>query len=249
MKPSFGFYKISFDEVICPDGQSINLMSKVTSSSTVNSYNPVRHLGKTTLSLIGGSLAGTLFAYNLGGFGLTLASHGYSLAAGAAAGGFIGAASGAFSRGKPSSIQPGNDLTIVPVNETSLNELSQIVCMASEKIDETEVAAQNNVKIEVLSVKKKKDLLGENALKVMLRITNNSDENYHLSNFFLRDSQGKEYASSVIDLNSDVFESFPPKEIKTTWIEFFVDYPKTSHWLVLKNLDYTKEIGIWKVKG
>src|SRR3989338_791311 len=103
-----GFYKISFDEVICPDGQSINLMSKVTSSSIVNSYNPVRHLGKTTLSLIGGSLAGTLFAYNLGGFGLTLASHGYSLAAGAAAGGFIGAASGAFSRGKPSSIQPGN---------------------------------------------------------------------------------------------------------------------------------------------
>jgi len=185
----------------------------------------------------------------LGGLGLTLASHGYSLAAGAATGGFVGAASGAFSKGKTSSIQPGNDLTIVPISDVSLNELSQIACKEVVSKNDSETISQNNVTIEVLSVKQKRDIIGENALKLMVRITNNSDENYHLSNFFLRDSQGKEYASSVIDLNSDVFESFPPKETKTTWVEFFVDYPRTSHWLVLKNRDYTKEIGTWKIKG
>jgi len=244
-----GFYKVSFDEVVCPDGSHLYFMSKVVSKSMTNAYNPIKHIGKTTFGLIGGSLAGTLFAYNLGGLGLTIASHGYSLAAGAAAGGFIGAATTLAGKGSPASIQPGNALTIVPVDEASLEELKQINCKQTSNLEDKKSVAKNDVKVEILSIKEKKDILGESALKVMVKIINNSNEHFNLNNFFLRDSQGKEYTTSFIDLKDNMFDEFPPNEMRTTWLEFFVDYPKTSHWLVLKSKDYTKELGSWKIKG
>ena len=244
-----GFYKVLFEKVICPDGKEIQLMTNITSNNEAKIYNPFRHIGKTTLSLIGGSLAGTLFTYELGGLGLTLATHGYSLALGAAAGGFIGTVAGVISEGKSATIEPGSDLIISPVDEASLNELKQISCNKPAQKEEEINISDNNINLEILSLKKKKDWSGETLFKIDILFTNNSDEAYKSTNFYLRDSQGNEYTSTLTNLaEENIFQEFPPKESKKYNLEFFVDYPGTNHWLVLKSKDFTKELGVWKLK-
>lgn len=245
-----GFYKVTFDEVTCPNGETHYLKNQIISKSERDTYNPFHHIGKTTLSLLGGSLAGALFSYQLGSLGLAIATHGYSLAVGAAAGGFIGTASGLVSSGKNASVEPGNELILAPVDEVSLEQLKQIACKKEDKKVSSEVAEtpeNKNVQLDILSIKEKKDLLGDSLLKIEVRFTNNTDKLYRLSNFFLRDSQGKEYTTSIIDVNQDPFIDFPPKQTIVTNLEFFIDHPKAQHWLVLKDKNFSEDIASWKI--
>lgn len=245
-----GYFKITFDKAICPDGENINLKSNLLSRSEARIYNPLRHIGKAAVGLVGGSIAGALLSYQLSGLGLAVASHGYSLAIGAGAGGFLGALGGIATKGKNSNIEPGNELVIIPIDDVSLDELNQVVCKNVEIAeDKKEEAIPTNVKVEILSVKEKKDLLGESALKIKIKFTNNSDKLYKLNNFFLKDSQGNEYTTSFTDISSDIFLNFPPNEIKNAQIEFLVNHPKASHWLLLKDQNFNEVLGMWKIKG
>ncbi|MBI3591630.1 MAG: hypothetical protein HY094_09685 [Candidatus Melainabacteria bacterium] len=245
-----GYFKVTFDKAICPDGTEINLKSSLTSKSEHKVYSPLQHLGKTALSLVGGSLAGALVTLNLGGLGLAAATHGYSLAVGAGAGGFLGTVGGVVSSGKKARIEPGSELTMVPVDDVSLEQLKQVTCKKSEPKEKEEVVKNDKnekVDLKILSVKKNKYALGEAMLKINIRITNNSKDIYRLNNFFLLDSQGKEYTTSIVDVDEDIFKDFPPKITKTANLEFFVDHPKASHWLVLKDRNFSEEIGKWKI--
>ncbi len=244
-----GYFKITFDKAICPDGKNIDLKSQLSSRSESRIYNPLRHLGKATLGLVGGSLAGALFSYQLGGLGLAVASHGYSFAIGAGTGGFLGALGGVAAKGKQSSIEPGDELVIVPIDDVSLGELNQVVCKNVEIVETNKEPAPTNVKVEIVSVKEKKDLLGESALKINIKFTNNSDKLYRLNNFFLKDSQGNEYTTSFTDVTSDIFLNFPPNETKSAQIEFLVNHPKANHWLLLKDQSFNEVLGMWKIKG
>ncbi len=244
-----GYFKIKFDKAVCPDGENILLESELSSRSEAKIYNPMRHIGKATLGLLGGSLVGTLFSFQFGGLPLAITSHGYSLAIGAATGGFLGAVGGIAAKGKKSSIELGDELIIVPIDDVSLGELNQVTCKNIEIPEINEKPAPINVKVEILSIKEKKDLLGESALKINIKFTNNSDKLYRLNNFFLKDSQGNEYTTSFTDVNSDIFLNFPPNEIKNAQIEFLVDHPKASHWLLLKDQSFNEVLGMWKIKG
>ena len=244
-----GYFKITFDKVTCPDGENIELKSKLSSRSEAKIYNPLRHVGKATVGLLGGSLAGTLFSYQLSGLGLAVASHGYSLAIGAGAGGFLGALGGIVAKGKKSSIEPGSEIVIVPIDDVSLSELNQVTCKPLEISNTNEEPKPVDVKVEILSVKEKKDFLGESALKINIKFTNNSNKLYKLNNFFLKDSQGNEYTTSFTDVNDDIFLNFPPNEIKNAQIKFLVNHPKASHWLLLKDQSFNEVLGMWKIRG
>ncbi|MBI2995887.1 MAG: DUF4352 domain-containing protein [Candidatus Melainabacteria bacterium] len=239
-----GFYKVTFNKAICPSGQTIYLMSDIVSGELTKTYNPLHHLGKSTLSLLGGSLAGALFSYQLGGLGLIVATHGYSLAAGAGIGGLFATVGGFTSSGKSATIEPGNELTLTPLDEVSLEQLKQVTCL-KDQVSQT--ADKSELSLEILKVKQKKDIMGDKILKITVKVINNSDEKYRLSNFYLKDSQGKEYSPTFVDLNDDMFIDFPPKLTKIAKLNFFVDYPKATHWLVLKNGTFSKELGSWKV--
>lgn len=246
-----GFFVVSFDKAICPSGEEIHLKSNIASKSAGQIYNPISHIGKTTLSLLGGSLAGTLFSYQLGGLGLAFATHGYSLAAGAAAGGFIGTVVSLSDKGKNASIEPGDKLTITPLNDMSLDDLKGIKC---PRLNNNELAAKTSeqsdkdIDIEVISIKQKKDFSGDTAFKIDIKFKNDSEKKYRSSNFYLRDSQGKEYPTTFTNLTSDILMDFPPKVTKTARLEFLVEHPKTSHWLILKDNNFHEVLGSWKLE-
>lgn len=250
-----GFFVVSFDKAICPTGEEIHLKSNIASKSAGHIYNPISHIGKTTLSLLGGSLAGTLFSYQLGGLGLAFATHGYSLAAGAAAGGFIGTVVSLSDKGKNASIEPGDKLTIAPLNDISLDDLKEIKCprlnnneLAANASEQSDKNKDTSINIEVISVKQKKDFSGDTAFKIDIKFKNDSKTKYRSSNFYLRDSQGKEYSTTFTNLTSDIFIDFPPKVTKVARLEFLVEHPKTSHWLILKDNNFHEVLGSWKLE-
>ena len=240
-----GFYKITFDKVFCPDGTVIGLQSTLESKSKNFVYSPVNHIGKTALNLLSGSLAGALFSYSLGGLGLAVASHGYSLATGAAAGGFIGTLTGIASSGKSATIEPGDVISIVPATKENINQLLEIKCenKKNNKLTLNDKESKD-LKLEILSVKKKRDEFGDTALKLEINLTNNSNNSYRMSNFFLKDSQGKEYSAS---LDEDLFASFPPNKTTKVKMEFLVDHPKATHWLLLKDKNLENVVNSWKL--
>lgn len=241
-----GFYRVDFDKAICPGGEVIPLKASITSKSELMTYSPAKHVGKATLGLIGGGLLGALFTYKLGGLGLAIATEGYSIAAGAALGGFLGTVGGIVSKGKEATIEPGDEVSILPVDEVGVNILNQVSCKLPP-IKEKLVETTENVDLEILKVKQKKNFFGD-LIKIDIKFANNSNEKIRFSNFCLRDSQGKEYTPSIIDVDSDPFIDVAPNRKLQTRLEFVVEYPKTSHWLVLKDRNFSRELGKWKVK-
>ena len=242
-----GFFKVTFDQAICPNGRVIPLEDKIISQSVDMVYSPIQHAGKATVGLLSGGIIGALAAYQLGGLGLSIASHGYSLAAGAAAGGFLGAAGGLASKGKEAGLEPGGELIITPIDEISLIQLKQINCKKADIKEIAENKTAENVKVDIISVKRKKDVMGESVYRLNVKIVNNTDKDLRLDNFFLRDSQGKEYSNSFTDFDESLFDTFPPKQEKIAKMDFFVDHIKANHWLVLKDKSYGKEIGSWEI--
>lgn len=245
-----GLVKVTFDKAICPGGDVIELHSGFISRSVMKKYSPMNHVGKATLSLLGGSLIGTLLSYQLGGLGLIAATNGYSLAGGAAAGGFIGLLGGVASKGKNPAIQPGSELKIIPADDIGLEELTQLKCKKSNAIatiQDTKVP--DGIEVKILSFGEKKDWSGEKLFKIKISFKNNTKISYKADNFVLRDSQGKEYFHTLTNFNDDIFNSFPPNETRIAALNFCIEYPKANHWLVLKNQAFTEELGVWKIKG
>jgi len=242
-----GVFEVTFNQAICPDGHKIKLKNILKSQSELKIYHPLHHLGKTTASILGGSIAGSILSLQIGGIGSALSTQGYSIAAGAAAGGFIGILSGVLSKGKEASVQPGSELVLAPIDETSLEKLNQIAC------NDHLTAPSNNhntedINLEVISIKETKDILGDTSVMIDIRFTNNSEKSYKLNNFFLIDSQGKEYSPSIINSSQDLFAMFPAFKTTKTRLDFFVNYPNADHWLILKDTKFTKEAGKWKME-
>jgi hypothetical protein len=241
-----GFFKVKIDKVICPNNETISLQSSITSKSKMMAYAPAGQIGKTTLGLLGGAVVGALLSYKLGGIPLIAASNGYSLAGAAAAGGLIGSIAGFASKGKSARVEPGDELDILPASETGLGELQQITC---NSIDENLVNNKipTDLKVDILSVKKKRNDFGEVGLKITVKVENNSKVLYKLNNFTLKDSQGKEYYPSFLDFKDDIFAGFPSNETTTSSLEYDIDHPKAKHWLILRDKSFNKEIGRWEV--
>lgn len=242
-----GFYRVTFDKVTCPDNSEVVLKSIIVSRSKIKTYSPANHFGKTVVNALGGAALGTLFSYQLGGLGLIAATHGYSLAAGAGAGGLVGTIIGVASKGKSATLEPGDSLNIIPIGDAGLAELQQFSCMQTLAENKLENTKLSDVKLDILSVKKKRNDFGENAFKITFKFENNSKEIYKLSDFTLKDSQGKEYMPTFLDFKGDFFEKFPPNQIKTSFVEFAVEHPKADHWLILKEKGFNKEIGRWSL--
>lgn len=242
-----GFYRVNFDKVICPDNSEIVLMSIIVSRSKIKTYSPAGHFGKTLVNTVGGAALGALFSYQIGGLGLITATHGYSLAAGAGAGGLVGTIIGVASKGKSATLEPGDSLNIVPIGDAGLSELKQFSCMQSLAENKIESSISKNVKLDIISVKKKRNDFGESAFKIVFKFENNSKNVYKLSDFVLKDSQGKEYMPTFLDFKGDFFEKFPPNQIKTSFVEFAVEHPKADHWLILKEKGFNNIIGKWSI--
>ena len=106
-----GFVSLRFDYLVTPDGRHIPIEGGMSTK-----MHPLKQFGKIVATDAGytavGGVAGGWFALNTLGIEAAIASHGYTIAGGAAIGGTIGLVMSLYRKGKNALITPGDQIKI-----------------------------------------------------------------------------------------------------------------------------------------
>ena len=94
-----GWIELKFDSLILPDGREIPIEAQMTTKQNVIKGTAVKVAQGTGYTLVGGVIGGFM-ALNILGLEAAIASHGYTLAGGAAVGGVIGLGVALYRKGK-----------------------------------------------------------------------------------------------------------------------------------------------------
>lgn len=228
-----GYVSMKFDSIITPDGREIPIQAELSTKS-----HPLHSFAKVALTdvgctLVGGALGG-LMALKLGGLGLAVASHGYTLAGGAAIGGTIGAAASLVRKGSARTINPGDQIKI---KITSGLELPVI---KKESLADKELALEG-LEVNIIDYKLIKDPFGNlNTINLSLDIVNKTKNTFTFFDIALLSDHGNNYYPSPFGDTDMWFQKVSPSSKIQGVLTFSVDNVRTKHWLVFYD-KYTRK--------
>jgi hypothetical protein len=220
-----GYVKIEFDYLITPDGREIPVDAKMSTKS-----HPLKSFAKVALTdagytLVGGAIGG-LLAVKIGGIGLAVASHGYSVAGGAALGATVGAAQSLIRKGKTVMVNPGDQIKMKIASDIELPVLKPS-SLVEEELDLA------GLEVEILECKFEKDPFGEpNTITLGVNIENRSDQTFTFFDVAVVDEYGSVYYPSPFGDTSMWFHQIKPGSRIKGSLSFSVDNPRHKHWLV-----------------
>lgn len=223
-----------------------SVKSKLKKAATVGAYT------------LGGSLAGPILTYSIlsrtaSVFGGALMTNPYVLGGSAAAGGAAGLAVGLLKKGKLKNLEPGTELKLELSNSWLLSAEQQMP-FASPKESNKNIEAYTEahlepelkpVEINIVEVKKSKDIYGSKGLLVTFDYKNNSTEPLRYTSFKLYDSMGKEYEISPRKFEDSIFGEVP--KAGRLSLNFPTDFPKAIHELKALKRFNQKALGSAKV--
>ncbi|MGD9580792.1 MAG: hypothetical protein AB7V50_05430 [Vampirovibrionia bacterium] len=220
-----GFVKINFDYLLTPDGREIPIKASLSTKS-----HPIKSFAKVALTDMGYTLAGGaiggLIALKIGGLGMAVASHGYSVAGGAAVGGTIGLAQSLIRKGKPLLISPGDQIKIKMTSDINLPVIKQ-TALAEKELNLDGLAVEiNDFAIE-------KDPFGSlNTINLGVDIVNQSDHTFTFFDVGLVSENGNVYYPSPFGDTEMWFQKISPGTKLNGYLSFSVDNTRDKHWLV-----------------
>ena len=220
-----GWIELSFDNLITPDGREIPIEAKMTTKQNVVKGTAIKVAQDTGYTLAGGVVGG-LAALNILGLEAAIASHGYTLAGGAAVGGVIGLGVALYRKGKDALISPGDEIKVKVLHDLDLPVINE------EHLKQEEVF-YDGLDVVINEIALVKDPFGEkNTISVDMVIYNSSPKNFSTLDVALENELNKKFYPSIF--NS---AKFPIKQIRsgerTQGKMFFaVDNPSKPHWLV-----------------
>jgi hypothetical protein len=220
-----GFVKIDFDYLITPDGREIPIQAKMSTKS-----HPLKSFAKVVLTdagytLAGGAIGG-LLAIKLGGIGMAVASHGYSVAGGAALGATVGAAKSLIRKGKPLMITPGDQIKMKIASDIELPVLKKSALADEENLLNGLDVAINNCKIEP-------DPFGTpNTITLGIDVINRTDYTFTFFDIAVVDEYGSVYYPSPFGDTTIWFHKIQPGSKIAGNLSFSVTNPRHKHWLV-----------------
>lgn len=230
-----GFVKIEFDYLLTPDGREVPINAKLSTKS-----HPMKSFAKVALTdmgytLVGGALGG-LLALKVGGLGLAVASHGYSIAGGAAVGGTIGLTQSLVRKGKPLLITPGDQIKVKFTSDHALPVMKKSA-LADEEL------ALEGLTVNIIDCKFEKDPFGTmNTITLNINILNQSEETFTFFDVALVNEYGGIYYPSPFNDTDMWFQKIKPGSKLQGNMSFSVDNPRQSHWLVFYDKYTRKEL-------
>ena len=220
-----GFVKLEFDYLLTPDGREIPIQAKLSTKS-----HPIKSFAKVALTdvgytLVGGAIGGFM-ALKLGGLGLAVASHGYSIAGGAAIGGTVGLTKSLIRKGKPLLIAPGDQIKIKMTSDIELPVMRQ-TALAEEELE------LEGLMVDIFDCKFEKDPFGSlNTITLSLDILNQSDHAFTFFDVALINENGGVFYPSPFGDTEMWFQKISPNSKLKGCLSFSVDNPRQKHWLV-----------------
>lgn len=223
-----GYISMKFDYLVTPDGRKIPIEGDMSTK-----MNPVKQLGKIVATDVGytavGGVAGGWLALNTLGIEAAIASHGYTVAGGAAIGGTIGLVMSLYRKGKNALITPGDEIKI------RLKTPIELPVYKDEALLKEELEYPG-LTVHITNLEYEKDPFGEpNTITLSLRIENLSDTTFAGMDISLTNDLGQIFYPSAFGDTSLMFHQIKPGDRIIGKMSFSVNNVKGTYWLTFRD--------------
>ena len=230
-----GYLDLSFDYLVTPDGREIPIEGKMSTR-----LHPVKEAAKIVATDIGytaaGGAMGGLFAVQALGIEAAIASHGYTVAGGAALGGAVGLGMSLYRKGKNVLIAPGDEIKVKILSSVELPVYRE-EALKKEEID------YPGLKIRIANILYEKDPFGEvNTITLSLSISNMSDKTFSGMDLTLTNDYNNVFNPSIFGDTRLMFSQLKPGDRFAGKISFAVHNVKQSYWLTVNDRATNKTI-------
>jgi len=216
---------LSFDYLVTPDGREIPIEGKMSTK-----LNPVAETAKIVAQDVGYTLAGGavggVMAVQLLGLEAAIASHGYTVAGGAAIGGVVGLGASLIRKGGEVLIAPGDQIKVKIKSSVDLP-------VYKEEALKKEEIFYRGLNININNVKHEKDPFGNaNTMTLSLMISNMSDKTLSGFEMALENDYGVKFSPSIFGNTKLMFRQIRPGDKLIADVSFAVDNLNRDFWLV-----------------
>ncbi|MCR5266421.1 MAG: DUF5067 domain-containing protein, partial [Cyanobacteria bacterium RUI128] len=230
-----GYVSLKFDYLVTPDGRHIPIEGGMSSK-----MHPVKQFGKIVATDVGytavGGVAGGWFALNTLGLEAAIASHGYTIAGGAAIGGTIGLVMSLYRKGKNALIAPGDQIRI------KLKAPIELPVYRDEALVMEEIEYPGFT-VHITNLEYDKDPFGEpNTIVLSLRIENLSDKTFAGMDIKLTNDLQQVFYPSPLGDTSLMFKQIQPGDRIIGKMSFAVNDVKGIYWLSFCDRATKKEL-------
>ena len=235
-----GYIVTVFDYIVTPDGRQIPINASLSTKENIikgTAKTVAKHVGVTAV----GGVAGSFFALNLLGLEAAIASHGMTIAGGAAVGGAVGLVSSMMSKGKNVNIKPGDELKIKMITDI------EIPVMSKEALREEDIL-YDGLDVSINSVGIEKDPFEEgNIITLDLKISNMSDKMFYAFDIALMNEIKNVFYPSPFGDTSLWFKKISTGDVIIGKLSFIVNEKKYKHWLVFYDRATRKPIAKYSI--
>ena len=233
-----GYLDLSFDTITTPDGREIPIEGKMSTK-----LHPIKEVGKIVATDVGytaaGGVVGGVFALQALGVGAAIASHGYTVAGGAALGGTIGLGMSLYRKGKNVLISPGDEIKVRILSSVDLP-------VYREEALKKEELVYPGLDIRISNILYEKDPFGEaNTITLSVCISNMSNKSFSGMDLALVNDYNAVFNPSIFGDTKLMFSQIKPGDRFAGRISFSVNNIKRSYWLVVN--DRTKNKPLAKI--
>lgn len=230
-----GYVSMKFDYLVTPDGRRIDIEGDMSSK-----MHPIKQFGKIVATDVGyttvGGIAGGWFALNFFGLEAAIASHGYTVAGGAAIGGTIGLVMSLYRKGKNALITPGDEIKIKLKAPVAL-PVYRDEALLQEELD------YPGFTVHITNVAYEKDPFGEpNTITLSLRIENLSDTTFSGMDVNLTNDMQQVFYPSAFGDTSLMFTQIKPGDRIIGKMSFSVNNVKGNYWLTFRDRTTKNEL-------
>ena len=216
--------ELSFDYLVTPDGREIPIDGNMTTK-----LHPVAEGAKIVAQDVGytvaGGAVGGLMALNWLGLEAAIASHGYTLAGGAAVGGVVGLSMALIRKGNHVLIAPGDEIKVRITTPIDLPVYKE------EALKQEEIT-YDGITININDVKHEKDPFGEmNTITLSVLISNMSDKTLSGFDMALVNDYNAKFSPSIFGNTKLMFRQLKPGDKIATDVSFAVDNIGRKFWL------------------
>lgn len=223
-----GYITMKFDYLVTPDGRKIPIDGGMSTK-----MHPVKQFGKIVATDVGytavGGVVGGWFALNTFGIEAAIASHGYTIAGGAAIGGTIGLIKSLYRKGSNALIAPGDQIRIKIKTPVELPVYKDEALIQDELV-------YPNFNVHITNLAYEKDPFGEpNTITLSLRIENLSDKTFSGMDITLTNDMQQVFYPSPFGDTSLMFRQIKPGDMLIAKMSFAVHDVKGIYWLTFRD--------------
>lgn len=220
------FYEIAFGGLKLPDGRVFKFKAEADNFKPSTLKTKAKGFGLIAAHAAGGAVLGAIFAYQIFGLSATIQMHGYNVAGGAAAGALLATGFAIMRKGPKATLEPGDDLNLRI--DTDL-----LMPMTVEPQPKKAPPAIAGLKIEFDNVKKVKDGVGGQLVKMDVDINNETAKRFYSIDLVLEDSNGNTNTlSSGGGFDGELSFVIEPNSFNHKKLFFETQWPKLKHRLV-----------------